>query len=93
VSVWRPESFSNFHERLKADPEGASNALDLSVQTMSKQIRESMDGVTALQPAGGITKNRPTNVPLYYPWWDASLNMLIIFQGRGVWKDTLGNVV
>jgi hypothetical protein len=93
MSVWRPESFSNFHERLKADPEGASNALDLSVQVMSKQIRESLDGVTALQPTGSITKNRPTNVPLYYVYFDTTLGKPIWFTGKGIWVDSTGTPV
>jgi hypothetical protein len=93
MSVWRPESFSDFHRRLKDDPEGASNAMDLSFQTISKLTQENLDGVAALQPTGGITKKRPTNAALYSVFFDTTLGFPIWYQGRGIWKDAQGNIV
>lgn len=93
MSIWKPESFSNFHKTLKDDPEGASNALDFTFQTVAAQTQNAIQGVTALQPTGGITKNRPTNPPLFTPFWDTTLNKIIYFQGRGVWRDAAGAIV
>jgi hypothetical protein len=91
--AWRPESFSDFHRKLAADPEGASNSLDLSLQTISKLTQANSDGVTALQPVGSITKNRPTNAPLYSIFYDTTLNKPIWYQGKGIWRDATGAVV
>jgi hypothetical protein len=90
---WRPESFSDFHRRLKSDPDGASNAMDLSFQTLSKLTQANSDGVDALQPVGGITKSRPIDAPLYSVFFDTTLGLPIWYQGRGIWKDAQGNVV
>jgi hypothetical protein len=92
VSQWKPESFSDYHKRMKDDPEGASNALDFTFQTIATKTNNNETGIAALQPTGGITKNRPSNPPLYTPYWDVSLNKAVYFQGRGVWKDALGVV-
>jgi hypothetical protein len=90
---WRPESFSDFHRRIQADPEGASNSLDLSLQTISKLTQANSDGVAELQPTGGITKNRPTTAQLYSIFFDTTLGLPIWYQGKGIWKDAAGNVV
>jgi hypothetical protein len=93
MSQWKPESFSDYHRRLKDDPEGASNALDFTFQTIGTKTNNNESAITALQPIGGLTKNRPANPPLYSPFWDVNLNKIIYFQGRGVWKDAAGVTV
>lgn len=92
MSVWHPESFSNLHERLKTDPEGASNAVDFTFQTIASKTTTNEADIAALQPAGGITRSRPSNPALYTPFWDSTLNKIVYFQGKGVWKDAMGTV-
>lgn len=94
MSIWKPESFSNFHKTLKDDPEGASNALDFTFQTIASQTQNAINTLEVKQPIqGGITKNRPTNPTIYTQYWDSSLNKVIYFMGRGVWRDAAGNIV
>ena len=93
MSVWRPQSFSDFHRRLQSDPSGVSNDLDLSLQTLSKLTQANSDGVTALQPTGSITKNRPEDAQLYSIFFDTTLNKPIWFVGKGVWVDATGTPV
>lgn len=62
MSTWNPESFSDFASRLKSDPSGASNALDLTVQFLNRQIASQGTAITALQAApAGTTIKLQTN--------------------------------
>lgn len=91
--TWRPQTFTNFHRVLKEDPVQASADLDFTLQAVSTQAIGAANIAESLQPSGGITRNRPANPPLYTPFWDTTLNKVIYFQGRGVWKDAMGTTV
>lgn len=91
--AWRPETFTDFHRRLQSDPEGASNAMDLSFQTLSKLTQANSDAVESVLPTGGITKNRPTDAALYSIFFDTTLGKPIWYQGKGIWFDATGSVV
>lgn len=93
TSIWKPETFTNFTVRQKTDPAGADNALDFTIQTLATQAQNALGSVAQLQPIGGTTRNRPTNPALFSPFWDTTLNKVIYFHGRGVWRDAMGTIV
>ena len=94
MSVWKPASFSSFHKSLKDDPEGSSNELDFTLQTLASQSQNALNTLETKQPIqGGITKNRPTGPALYTQYWDTSLNKVIYYMGNGKWRDAAGILV
>jgi hypothetical protein len=96
-AVWRPETFTNFAQRLRASDKSAdeaSHALDFSIQTLAAKSNTAEENIANRQPfAGGITRNRPTGVALYYSYFDTTLGKAIWYAGKGKWRDATGAFV
>jgi hypothetical protein len=96
-AVWRPETFTNFAQRLRASDKSAdeaSHALDFSIQTLAAKSNTAEENIANRQPfSGGITRNRPTGVALYYSYFDTTLGKAIWYAGKGKWRDATGAFV
>ena len=83
-ATWRPPSFTDVAAQLQRDPKGTGANLDLSIQTLFRQVSAGVQN--------GATSARPGSVNVGFMYFDTTLGKPI-WMGTNGWIDATGATV